>query len=307
MSFEESENGFRIAGSVTAKALVKAQEMVHEGMPLSELCEKVEAELRVQGCEPAFPLNVSIDSVAAHYTPSSMDTDSVIPKSSVVKIDAGAHYKGYIADSAVTVSFNPDAERIVRASRESLLEALSHIRRDIRLGDLGGLIEAKIRSYGVNPIVDLTGHTIRRYELHAGVSVPNVANGVSFRFTPGVAVAIEPFTTYGVGKIKEDSVGKIFRGLRRVRTPTRLDERILEYALGTRKGMPFTDRWLVSFASKEEVYNSIIRLVRAGGIYEYKVLLEKSGGLVAQFEHTIFMSNDGPVVTTKREDESLPI
>jgi methionyl aminopeptidase len=71
--------------------------------------------------------------------------------------------------------------------------------------------------------------------------------------------------------------------------------------------MPFTDRWLVSFASKEEVYNSIIRLVRAGGIYEYKVLLEKSGGLVAQFEHTIFMSNDGPVVTTKREDESLPI
>ncbi|MEM0321803.1 MAG: type II methionyl aminopeptidase, partial [Thermoprotei archaeon] len=247
-----------------------------------------------------------VDSVAAHYTPSSMDVDSVIPKRGVVKIDAGAHYMGYIADSAITVSFNPEADRILRASRESLLEALSHIRKDMKLGELGGIIEAKIRSYGVNPIVDLTGHTIRQYELHAGVSVPNVANGISFRFTSGVAIAIEPFTTYGVGKIKEDSVGKIFRGLRKVRTPTRLDEKILEYALTVRRGMPFTDRWLTSLASKEEVYNSIIRLVRAGGIYEYKVLLEKSGGLVAQFEHTIFMSNNGPVVTTKREDESLP-
>lgn len=304
---DEAERGFIIAGSVTAKALTKAQEIVHEGMPLIELCERLEAELRAHGCEPAFPVNVSIDSVAAHYTPSSTDTGAVIPKRCVVKIDVGAHYEGYIADSAITVSFNPDAQRIVDASRESLREALSHIRRDMKLGELGGIIEAKIRSYGVNPIVDLTGHTIERYNLHAGVSVPNVANGLSYRFTPGVAVAIEPFTTFGVGKIKEDVVGKIFRGLRRVRTPTRLDEKILEYALNVRKGLPFTDRWLVNIASKEEVKNSLARLVRAGGIYEYKVLLEKSGGLVAQFEHTVLMTDDGPIVTTKREEEkALP-
>lgn len=300
---QDAEKGFLVAGQVTAKALTKAQEIVHEGMPVIELCEKIEAELRAQGCEPAFPLNVSIDGVAAHYTPSADDTGVVIPKRSVVKIDAGAHHNGYIADSAITVSFNPEAQRIVDASREALREALAHVRPGIRLGELGGLIEAKIRSYGVNPIVDLTGHTIERYNLHAGVSVPNVANGVSYRFVQGVAVAIEPFTTFGVGKIKEDVVGKIFRGIRRVRTPTRLDEKILDYALNTRKGLPFTDRWLVGLAPKEEVRNSIIRLIRAGGIYEYKVLLEKSGGLVAQFEHTVFMGRDGPIITTKREDE----
>jgi methionyl aminopeptidase len=302
----ESENGFRLAGAVTAKALTKAVELVHEGMPVMELCDKVEAELRSQGCEPAFPLNVSINSVAAHYTPSSNDVDVVIPKLGVVKIDAGAHYNGYIADSAVTVSFNPEADKLVEASRESLRAALTHIKRDMRLGDLGAVIESKIRSYGVNPIVDLTGHTIEQYELHAGVSVPNVANGVGYRFSAGVVVAIEPFTTFGVGKIKEDSVGKIFRGVRKVRTPTRLDEKILEYALN-RRGLPFTDRWLANLASREEVQNSISRLVRAGGIYEYKVLLEKSGALVAQFEHTVFMTSNGPVVTTKREDERLPI
>jgi len=275
---------------------------VHEGMPVLELCERLENETRVHGCEPAFPVNVSINSVAAHYTSSLSDEPEVIEKGSVVKVDAGAHYMGYVTDSALTISFNPAAEPIVKASRDALNSAISHIKLGMPVGELGAVIENTIRSYGVKPIVDLTGHTIERFVLHAGVNVPNVANRTSYKLTQGVAIAIEPFATFGVGEIKEDSVGKIFRGIRKVRSPIKFDQRVLEYAVQERKGLPFTDRWLKNFAPKDDVVSSLKRLVRFGGIHEYKVLLERSDALVAQFEHTIFMSSDGPIVVTKREE-----
>jgi methionyl aminopeptidase len=302
MSYEEKEKGFLLSGSVLSKALLKAEEIVHEGMPVLELCERLENETRVHGCEPAFPVNVSINSVAAHYTSSLSDEPEVIEKGSVVKVDAGAHYMGYVTDSALTISFNPAAEPIVKASRDALNSAISHIKLGMPVGELGAVIENTIRSYGVKPIVDLTGHTIERFVLHAGVNVPNVANRTSYKLTQGVAIAIEPFATFGVGEIKEDSVGKIFRGIRKVRSPIKFDQRVLEYAVQERKGLPFTDRWLKNFAPKDDVVSSLKRLVRFGGIHEYKVLLERSDALVAQFEHTIFMSSDGPIVVTKREE-----
>ncbi|MEM3671301.1 MAG: type II methionyl aminopeptidase [Thermoprotei archaeon] len=302
MSYEEAEKGFLRAGEVLAKALSRAEEIVYEGALIQDICTKMEDMLRVHGCEPAFPTNVSVNSVAAHDTASLSDPPTEIVRGAVVKLDAGAHYNGYVTDSAVTVSFNKSAQPIVDASRESLNLAISKVKPGMAVGELGAVIEGKIRSYGVNPIYDLTGHTIERYNLHAGVNVPNVSNKIGFKLVPGVAIAIEPFSTFGTGEICDAEVGKIYRGIRKIRSPIRFDQRILEYALGERKGLPFTDRWLASSGKKEEVVSSVRRLVRFGGLYEYKVLLEKSGGLVAQFEHTIFMSRDGPIVVTQREE-----
>ncbi|MCL5788472.1 MAG: type II methionyl aminopeptidase [Candidatus Marsarchaeota archaeon] len=301
MNYEEAEKGFVRAGEILAKALTKAPEFVHEGASVMEICERMDALVSIHGCQPAFPTNVSVNSVAAHDTASLADPPTTIPKRAVVKVDAGSHFNGYVTDSAITISFNEDAAPIVEASRTSLELALSKVRLGMPVGELGSVIEEKIRSYKVNPIVDLTGHTIERYNLHAGVNVPNVSNRIGYKLNPGVAIAIEPFATFGTGEIKDSDDGKIYRGLRKVRSPIRFDQRIMEYALDERKGLPFSDRWLRSIGPRDAVLSSIRRLVRFGGLYEYKVLLEKSGGLVAQFEHTLFMSTDGPLVVTARE------
>ncbi|PSN84355.1 type II methionyl aminopeptidase [Candidatus Marsarchaeota G1 archaeon OSP_B] len=301
VDLSQIEKELLTAGRAASKALIKAQEIVHEGMPLLELVEKVEAEIKACGCEPSFPLNVSINHIAAHDTVSLLDPPQTIPKFAVVKIDAGAHHNGYISDTAITVSFNREAEKIVEASRKALENAISNLKVNMTVSQLSAHIESTIRSYSVNPIYDLTGHTIERYNLHAGVSIPNVSNRLGFKLSPGVVFAIEPFTTTGSGEIAEDTTGKIFRGIKRVRSPIRFDERVMDYALRERKGLPFSDRWLSNIGQAQEVASSIRRLVRFGALYEYKVLLERSKGLVAQFEHTIFMSHDGPIVTTLRE------
>lgn len=298
---EDSKRSSLIAGKVAADALSRAREIVHEGMPVRELCEKIETLLFSQGCEPSFPVNVSIDSVAAHDTASLAGPEVLIPKRSVVKIDVGAHHQGYISDTALTVSFNPEVERLVKAAESALERAISTLKPDVQISEVSSAIERTIRSFSVNPVVDLTGHTIERYRLHAGVSIPNVTIRGGTRLSPGMVFAIEPFATFGTGEIDEDNIGKIFSGIKRVRSPIKFDERIMEYALKQRKGMPFSDRWLANTGRSEEVLASVKRLVRFGSLYEYKVLKEKSGGLVSQFEHTIYMDSDGPIVTTSRD------
>jgi methionyl aminopeptidase len=301
--YNESLRAFSSAGRAVSRALILAKEIVHEGMPVVELCERVEDAIRANGCEPGFPTNVSIDSVAAHYTASISDGEVLIPKQAIVKIDAGAHSKGYIADSALTVSFNTHAETLVLAAKNALNAAISALRVGVTVGEVGAAIEKAIRAQGVSPVVDLSGHTIERYSLHAGVNIANYANRSNHRLTAGTAFAIEPFATFGKGHIKDDREGRIYRGIRRVRSPIKFDQRVLEFAIEERKGMPFTDRWLRNTGSREEVLSSIRRLVRFGGLYEYKVLLESSGGLVSQFEHTIFMATDGPLVVSDREGD----
>jgi methionyl aminopeptidase len=298
---EDSKRSSLTAGKVAADALSRAREMVHEDMPVRELCEKVEMLLFSQGCEPSFPVNVSVDSIAAHDTASLADNEIVIPKHAVVKIDVGAHHQGYISDTALTVSFNPEAERLVKAAEGALEHAISALRPDVQISQVSSMIERTIRSYSVNPVVDLTGHTIERYRLHAGVSIPNVSTRGGAKLSPGMVFAIEPFATFGIGEIDEDSVGKIYSGIKRVRSPIKFDERVMEYAIKQRKGMPFSDRWLANAGRSEDVLASIRRLVRFGSLYEYKVLKEKSGGLVSQFEHTVYMDTDGPIITTRRD------
>ena len=75
---------------------------VREGMRILDVCEKAETLIHKRGGTPAFPCNVSVNEVAAHYTSPPQDTQR-IPENSLVKIDLGVHVDGYIADTATTI------------------------------------------------------------------------------------------------------------------------------------------------------------------------------------------------------------
>ncbi|MCX8191279.1 MAG: M24 family metallopeptidase, partial [Nitrososphaerales archaeon] len=87
------------AGRIAAEVRNEVKKRVYVGMRLLDLCELVERMIKDRGGEPAFPCNICVNHVAAHYTPT-IDDESIIQDGDVVKIDIGAHIQGHIADTA---------------------------------------------------------------------------------------------------------------------------------------------------------------------------------------------------------------
>lgn len=95
-----------------------------------------------------FPTGVSVNHVAAHYTPNSGDT-RCLHYGDVMKLDFGTEVNGYIIDSAFTVSFDPQFSPLLQATRDATLTGVRESGIDVRLGELGGLIEEVLNSYEV--------------------------------------------------------------------------------------------------------------------------------------------------------------
>ncbi len=290
---EELEKYYK-AGEIVRKALEKAYDLVKPGAKVLDICRQLEEYILSQGARPAFPVNISINSVAAHYT-AKIDDELVIPEKAIVKVDVGAHIDGYIVDAAVTVCLNPVYEPLVRAAYEALKVVREVLRAGLSLCKIGSYIEKTIRAHGFKPIENLTGHLIRRYELHAGKSIPNVDNGDERKVLPGEIYAIEPFATDGKGLVKDYQEFTIFRI---IATPKKALKKYRDLILSIQevsRGLPFSPRWLVGKVSlsKEELIKNIMKLVEENVLYAYPVLVEESNGIVAQFEDTFIIKENG--------------
>jgi len=294
------------AGEIAAEVRDRVAEVVDEGVKLIEICEWVEGNIRKLGGEPAFPCNVSVDEVAAHYTSPPGD-ESTIPPGAVVKVDIGVHVDGYIADTATTICLDPGKERLVEAAREALNAALRALRPNVRISTVSSAIEKAIRARGFKPISNLTGHSLARYTIHAGTTIPNVSFHGLRRLRPGGAYAIEPFVTEGwaAGVVVEGGRATIFRLLKptaKGKKPSRLVKTIYEKF----RTLPFAERWLWRLVPRRKYEVVWRRLLEEGVVMGYPVFVEKSGGPVAQFEHTVLVLEDRCVITTLSEGRAPP-
>ena len=59
------------AGKIAAEVREESAKMAKIDMPLLELAVKIEAMVLERGAEIAFPVNLSLNEFAAHYTPQS--------------------------------------------------------------------------------------------------------------------------------------------------------------------------------------------------------------------------------------------
>lgn len=284
------------AGEIAKRVREEAERLVKPGARLLELAEYIENRIRELGGDPAFPVNIGINEIAAHYTPVPND-ELTIPDGSVVKIDIGVHVDGYIADTATTVALNPAMEPLVEASRRALERALSVVRPGARLSEVGRVVEETISSMGFKPIRNLSGHSIDRYTIHAGVSIPNYNELLSRKkFEEGV-YAIEPFATNGIGLVEEGGEATIYalRIGRKPRAPEALS--LYNAIIGERKGLPFAERWYVRrFGSS--LRTALYYLSKSGALISYPVLVERGRGLVSQFEHTVILTGKDVIITT---------
>ena len=269
------------------------------GVTALELCELGEAKIVELGGKWAFPLNVSINNIAAHYSSPPGDT-LVIQTGDIVKIDVGVHIDGYVADTAFTVSFGQDHGDLIKASEEATKAAIDLIRPGITTDRIGNEIESIIRSYDFRPIKELSGHQLEQNLLHGPLTIPNISGTKGIKLEDGQAFAIETFATSGSGSIHSDESRCFIYQLYPMQIPLRLNssKRARKVVLANYREFPFTTRWIAKELTAPTARLALKDLANKGQVKKHSVLSDISGSFVSQSEHTVYLTGNSRVVTT---------
>ncbi|MBC7127322.1 MAG: type II methionyl aminopeptidase [Candidatus Methanosuratincola petrocarbonis] len=291
---EEDVEKLLLAGRIARAVRQSVPRIVVQGASVLGICEWVESEIARMGGRPAFPCNVSINEVGAHYTSPPSDA-TVVPEGALVKVDLGVHIDGFIADTAVTVSVGSEFEDMIKAVELALERGVQAVRVGGKVGEVGPLVEKTIRSMGYKPIRNLTGHQIEQYTIHSGLSIPNVSGAETpGKFQPWSVYAIEPFATLprAIGEVIEKGPGNILHLMKLKRPKSEPHKGTYDEIYRRFRTLPFARRWVAG--SAEAVRGLLAEKV----LYEYPVLVEASGMPIAQAEHTVITTDKESIVTT---------
>lgn len=288
----------RRSGFISATAREAGRKMIVPGARLEDVACAVEAIIREMGGEPAFPAQLSVNNIAAHYC-SPIDDPIVVRAGDIVKLDLGTHIDGYVTDNAVTVDLRggPDSA-MVAASRMALEAAISVMGPGAPITEIGRQIESTIKAFGFNPVYNLTGHGVARYVVHCAPSIPNYPDPKAGRLKPHQTIACEPFVSDGKGYIDVQGPPEVFGTKRPPRDKDQLPADI-KAAIEATSNLPFARRTLNRvLGSTERVEEALDLLKKRKMLIEYPPLVEKPGVRVAQTEHTIFIHEDRAEVLT---------
>ncbi len=295
MQLEDYLKAGKIAGEVREN--VRKKNWI--GSTLAEICEYVESEIIKRGAKCAFPVNTSVNEVAAHYTAEPNDPKTV-SDTDLVKIDLGAQINGYIADTAVTVNYDAQYDSLVQAAENALQSAMSMIKVGVKSKDVGRKIQNTIMDMGFKPIANLSGHSLDQYTIHAGKTVPNMWTIGSFSFSENEAFACEPFVTTknALGFVRNGKIKNIYALVSRKKTKDDEADKLLEYIWNNFNMLPFALRWIVKEWEEKEARKMLDFLIKKKVVKAYAILVEANGKTVAQAEHTFIPTQTGVTVTT---------
>ena len=272
------------AAKISAQAREYGKTLCVEGAKHLDIAEKVEGKIRELGGKPSFPVDISVNSMAAHASPFPNDL-KVLEKGDIVKLDLGAHIDGHVTDTEITVEVGSNKHvKLIKAAADALQAAIDVVQPGVKLCQVGAAIEDVITSAGFQPIRNLSGHGLGLWNVHTAPTIPNYDNGDQTTLEAGQHIAIEPFATDGEGLIKEGKPAGIY-GLVQLK-PVRLDSarKLLQFIQKEYQTLPFSARWVQHLSSA----NVALRILeKEGCIQQYTELPERSGGLVSQKEHTI--------------------
>lgn len=283
------------AGKIAKQVVEFARSIVKPSMPLLEIAEKIEAKIIELGAKPAFPVNLSINEIAAHSTPSF--NDSAIA-SGLLKVDIGAHIDGYVADTAVSLDLegNEENKALIAATETALNSAVHLIKFSIPLKEIGEVIERTIKKAGFQPVINLSGHSIEPWNLHAGITIPNYNNSQILTLKEGL-FAVEPFATMGLGSVRDGKSSGIFSLKKKGNVRDSFAREVLSFIQSEYNTLPFCSRWLYKkFGSRTLI--ALKRIEEASLIHQYPQLIEVSGKKVAQAEHSVIITEKEKIITT---------
>ncbi len=294
-SSPSSEQKILKAGKISSEVKKYARTITKKGIPLLEIAEKIESKIMELGGKPAFPVNLSINDIAAHYTPG--HDDKTIAQG-LLKIDLGVHVDGWVADTAFSLDLedNEENKRLILSSEDALKAASRTIKLEVTNSEIGKMIEESISSGEISPIINLSGHGIDKYELHSGITIPNIDNHQDIPLKKGL-YAIEPFTTNGAGSVRDGRPSGIYELRKPGSVRDNFAREVLAFIIEEYSTLPFCTRWIYKKFGARGLL-ALRQIESAGLLHHYTQLVEKGAGLVAQAEHTIIVTKDNVIVTT---------
>jgi methionyl aminopeptidase len=292
---------YKKAGEISKKVKEFIKPKIKPGVKLLELVELAEKKIIELGGKPGFPVNISINHIAAHYTPPPGDTTE-IQDGDIVKFDHGVHIDGYTVDTAFTVSLNsdPSLKDLVKASEEAVINAIKEVKHGITTNVLGKVIEETVKKYGFKPVFNLQGHKIERWDVHAGKSIPCIDMPTGDVMEDGEIYAVEVFVSNGQGSIHaQQSNAQIFQldpSSKKIPLRTKSSRKILGFLVREFKTLPFS-RFQV-FQEFPKGSFGMLELIKTNKLEKHYVLSERKGFFVAQTEQTILVTKTGCQILT---------
>ena len=332
---EQDLKQWRDAGHVARRTLEGIKGEIVEGKEWSEVIDSAERFIRRHGGKAAFPVTISVNEMAAHYTsntelspPEGFEGEMIFQKGDLVKLDVGVHIKGALGDNALTVEVGNGGEHTeqIRAAKEARDAAIEKMHPGTPWHVVGEAAQQVSIDAGFEPIRNLSGHKMERWNLHSGVSIPMFAcgpnnPGYKGEVEAGGVYAIEPFNTTGksgmIENVPPSDSSNILRVTGDVKIRKALSKgklkplgatmaRYIEERYNT---LPFAERWAFPLLSKpfpEEDEESLRRKWRAlikkltsiRFLEVYSALRDVDRGVVGQFEHTVYVTEGGPEILT---------
>ncbi len=189
----------KIAGRLTRQALELAGSMIKPGITTGEIDRAVHDFIVKNGGIPSFlgysgyPASVclSVNEEVIHGIPGKR----VLCEGDIVSVDVGAIVDGWHGDNAATFPVGkvaPEAEQLMKVTKQCLDTAIAMAAPGVRLGDIGHAIQSLAESYGYGVVREFIGHGIGT-QMHQGPDVPNYGKpGRGIRLEKGMTIAIEP-------------------------------------------------------------------------------------------------------------------
>jgi methionyl aminopeptidase len=292
------KENFLYAGRLAKEVRLYGKSLILNGSSYNQVLLQVNQKIRELGAIPAFPPQIALNQVAAHFLlPPGEDW---IFSNEIVKLDIGVCYEGAIADCAVTVDLSGRYQKLVEAVEEALLRAEKIIKVGVRTSEIGKVIDETIQSYGFKAVKNLSGHGLAPYTIHTSPTIPNYDDHSKDRVCPGMTFAIEPFGTDGKGLIYENGEPTIFSFLTTRPLQSEL-ARLLMTKIKAFNKLPFAIHDLIDGSLPFlEIQKTLKELVKARVIVGYPPLVEQMNGMVAQAENSVLVDENGQVFITTR-------
>ncbi len=301
MSWSKSElHDLQLAGRIAHLTLDQVEKVIKPGLEIAKLYDLTES-LITKKADLAFPPNISIDHYAAHDS-AGINEKRILAKKALVKVDIGANVNGMLSDTARTFSLDGKHSRLIKASKEALNAAISIIKPGLRVNEIGVAIQDTIESFGFKPIANLTGHELEKGHLHTGLSIPSVKSmpfAKRAKLKAGMILAIEPFATNGKGMNSgyvEDAPrpALIFSTRGKPKSPIgkQLVQRFGKVPFSLRSAARYLNNENISFPA------DLGAILVDDKFHGYKPLVERTGGLVSQAEHTVLVTTKGGRIIT---------
>jgi methionyl aminopeptidase len=292
---QKEKEQWKKAGEISSQIMAKAIKLSKPETPLLEIAEALEKDVEKLKVKWAFPINLSINEIAAHYSP--FNEDKTVA-SGLLKIDLGISVDGFISDIARSVDMTPENKHkdLIKSSETALSNAVKTAKFGIEIREIGAAIHDSITKAKFSPVRNLSGHQLEKFMIHSGLNIPNYDNGNTAKLEEGI-YAIEPFATAGEGIVQDSKPSGIYmlqhdKPVRDAKT-----REILEFIGKEYSTLPFSGRWIIKKFGLRALL-SLKSLEQSEILHHFSQLVEKSRMPVSQCENTILVEKDKISVLT---------